>query len=83
MGIATIMDADRIVLLATGSEKAAAVRQAVEGPVSAMCPASILQMHERVTVLLDADAASELSLREYYAWISEQKRRLSGSPKER
>ena len=83
MGIATILDADRIVLLATGSEKAAAVRQAVEGPVSAMCPASILQMHEKVTVLLDADAASELTLRDYYAWIAEQKRRLGGSPKER
>lgn len=83
MGIATIMDADRIVLLATGIEKAAAVRQAVEGPVSAMCPASILQTHEKVTVLLDSAAASELALRDYYAWIAEQKRRLGDSPKVR
>jgi hypothetical protein len=35
-------------------------------------------MHEKVTVLLDADAASKLALRDYYEWIAEQKRRLSG-----
>ena len=76
MGIATIMDARRIVLLATGSDKAEAVRQAIEGPVSAMCPASILQMHETVTVLLDDAAASALTLREYFEWVAEQKRKL-------
>ena len=68
MGIATIMDARKILLLATGKDKADAVNQMVEGPVSAMCPASILQMHERVTVLLDEDAASELINRDYYDW---------------
>jgi glucosamine-6-phosphate deaminase len=83
MGIATILDAGHIVLLATGSDKAAAVRQSVEGPVSAMCPASILQLHEKVTVLLDEAAASELSLGDYYAWIAEQKRNLLDSLKER
>lgn len=66
MGIATIMDARRILLLATGESKAAAVGQMVEGPVSAMCPASILQMHERVSVLLDEAAATRLRSREYY-----------------
>lgn len=76
MGIATIMDARRIVLLATGTDKAEAVRQMIEGPVSAMCPASILQMHETVTVLLDDAAASALSLREYYEWVAEQKLKL-------
>jgi len=40
----------------------------VEGPVSAMCPASILQMHERVSVLLDEAAAAGLSNRDYYDW---------------
>lgn len=76
MGIATIMDAREILLLATGATKAEAVRQAVEGPVTAMCPASILQMHERVTVLLDSAAAAALGRRDYYAWVQEQKRRL-------
>jgi len=79
MGIATIMDARHIVLLATGSHKAQAVGQLVEGPVSAMWPASILQLHEKVTVLLDEEAASALSLRDYFAWVAEQKRALSDS----
>lgn len=76
MGIATIMDAREILLLATGANKAEAVRQAIEGPVTAMCPASILQMHERAAVLLDAAAAEALARRDYYAWVQEQKRRL-------
>ncbi|HNP65510.1 MAG TPA: glucosamine-6-phosphate deaminase [Woeseiaceae bacterium] len=79
MGIATIMDARRIMLLATGKEKAEAVRQTIEGPVSAMCPASILQMHEAVSVLLDEAAASALTLRDYYDWIAEQKLRIAGN----
>ena len=68
MGIATIMDARKILLLATGESKAAAVNKMVEGPVSAMCPASVLQMHQHVTVLLDEAAASGLKNREYYDW---------------
>ncbi len=76
MGIATIMDAETIVLLATGVEKAEAVRQSVEGPVSAMWPASTLQLHEKVVVLLDEAAASNLALRDYYDWVALQKRTL-------
>lgn len=68
MGIATIMDARRVLLLATGANKAEAVARMAEGPVTAMCPASILQMHERVTVLVDDSAASKLINREYYQW---------------
>jgi glucosamine-6-phosphate deaminase len=68
MGIATIMDADRILLLATGESKAEAVAKMIEGPVSAMCPASVLQMHERVTVLLDKASAAGLKNRDYYDW---------------
>ena len=64
-GLATIMDARRLVLLATGAGKAEAVRQLVEGPVSALWPATILQMHPRVTVLIDDDAAGRLSLADY------------------
>ena len=79
MGIATIMDAREILLIATGEAKAEAVRKAIEGPVSAMCPASVLQLHERVTMLLDAAAASALERRDYYQWVQEQKRRLLGN----
>jgi glucosamine-6-phosphate deaminase len=76
MGIATIMDANEILLLATGAGKAAAVRQSIEGPVSSMWPASVLQMHERVTVLLDEPAAAALERRDYYNWVQDQKRLL-------
>lgn len=76
MGIATIMDARRILLLATGANKAEAVKKTVEGPVSAMCPASALQMHERVTVILDEPAAAGLGNREYYDWTHRQNEAL-------
>jgi glucosamine-6-phosphate deaminase len=76
MGIATIMEARRILLLATGAAKAAAVAGLVEGPVTAMCPASALQWHERVTVLLDEAAAAQLRYREYYDLANRENRAL-------
>ncbi len=66
MGIATVLDARACVLIATGHKKAAAVAAAIEGPVSAVCPASALQMHPAATLLLDPEAAADLTLREYY-----------------
>lgn len=65
-GLATIMEARHIVLMAAGSAKAEAVRHLVEGAVSAMWPASVLQLHPHVTVLLDDAAASRLQLAAYY-----------------
>jgi len=76
MGIATIMDARSILLLATGESKAGAVSKMIEGPVSAMCPASILQMHERATILLDETAAAGLKNRDYYDWTHLQNESL-------
>jgi glucosamine-6-phosphate deaminase len=73
MGIGTILDARHCVLLAFGRNKARAVAAAVEGPVTAMNPASALQQHPQVTVLLDEAAASRLKLREYYRWVYENK----------
>lgn len=61
MGVGTIMDAKELLLLATNASKAAAVRSAVEGPVTAMCPASIIQMHRNAFVLLDKESAAELT----------------------
>ena len=60
MGIASIMQARRIVLVAPGPNKAQAVKRMVDGPVDPMVPASILQMHRHATILLDADAAALL-----------------------
>lgn len=65
-GLGTIMEAGHVILLATGSAKAEAVHQLVEGPVSALWPATILQHHGHVTVLVDESAASRLQLASYY-----------------
>ncbi len=65
-GLGTIMAARHIVLLASGSAKAEAVHQLAEGPVSALWPATILQHHPHVTVLVDPAAAGRLQLADYY-----------------
>ena len=66
MGVGTILEARRILLLATGANKANAVRAFIEGPVTAQITASALQLHPHVTVLLDEPAAEWLQRREYY-----------------
>lgn len=66
MGIGTIMRADEVVLLAYGEGKAEAAAAMIEGPLSAACPASALQMHRKATIVLDQAAASRLKLRDYY-----------------
>jgi glucosamine-6-phosphate deaminase len=65
-GLATIMEASHVILVATGSRKAEAAHHLVEGPVSAMWPASVLQHHPHVTALLDDAAAHRLQLAGYY-----------------
>ncbi len=65
-GLGTIMDARHVVLVATGRNKAEAVHQLVEGPVSAMWPATVLQHHPHATVLIDDAAARRLQLADYY-----------------
>ncbi|EHI68564.1 glucosamine-6-phosphate deaminase [Streptococcus ictaluri] len=60
MGIASIMSSKMIVLLAFGQEKAEAIKAMVEGPVTEALPASILQKHDHVVVILDQVAASLL-----------------------
>lgn len=60
MGIKTLSMAKKIVLLASGENKAAAVKEMIEGEVSTDCPATALQDHENVVVILDEAAASKL-----------------------
>ena len=57
-GLGTIMAARELVLVAQGEKKAAAIAAAVEGPVSSMCPGSILQFHQHATVIVDEAAAA-------------------------
>lgn len=65
-GLGTILEARHLVLVACGAAKAAPVALAVEGPVSAMCPASVLQLHPHATVVVDDAAAAGLRLADYY-----------------
>jgi glucosamine-6-phosphate deaminase len=60
MGIGTILSARGVVLLATGRSKASIVRRALEGPITTRVPASLLQLHPNVVVVLDRDAAAKL-----------------------
>jgi glucosamine-6-phosphate deaminase len=73
MGIGTIMEARHCLLLAFGKKKAKAVAGAVEGPITAMNPASILQVHPKATLCLDEAAASLLKMKRYYRWVFENK----------
>lgn len=73
MGVGTILEAHKILLLATGANKARAVAAAIEGPVSSMITASALQMHQDAICLLDNAAASELQMIEYYRWVAEKR----------
>ncbi len=73
MGIATIMEARRCLLLAYGKGKAAAIAGAAEGPITASCPASILQMHPRCTLIIDEDAAADLLRGDYYKFVYQNK----------
>jgi glucosamine-6-phosphate deaminase len=65
-GIGTILQARHLVLLAWGAGKAGAVARCVEGPLTAMLPASALQLHPHATVVVDEPAAAELTLTDYY-----------------
>ena len=76
MGIGTIMEARHILLLATGSDKADAICATIEGPVSAHCPASILQMHANATLIIDEQAALGLKDVKFYQYIEQEQARL-------
>ena len=72
-GLGTILEARHVILIATGAQKAQAVRDLVEGPVAAICAASVLQLHPHATILVDEAAASSLRLADYYRHSYENK----------
>lgn len=69
MGVGTILEARKLLVLVTGAEKAAIVAQAVEGPITSMVSASAIQLHEDCRVIVDEAAAAGLKGHEYYRWI--------------
>ncbi|RME95449.1 MAG: glucosamine-6-phosphate deaminase [Verrucomicrobia bacterium] len=71
MGVGTILEARRCVLLATGGEKADIIARAVEGPITSMISATALQLHRRCVVVVDEAAAARLEGADYYRWIFE------------
>jgi glucosamine-6-phosphate deaminase len=60
MGMKTIMNAKKLLLIAKGTDKAEIIRKALQGPVTPEVPASVVQLHPNVTVILDKEAASKL-----------------------
>jgi glucosamine-6-phosphate deaminase len=71
MGIGTILDSRRVLLLASGRAKAAAIAKAIEGPITSSVSASALQMHPDVTFIIDEEAAYSLTERDYYRHVLE------------
>jgi glucosamine-6-phosphate deaminase len=69
MGVGTILQCRRCILLATGGDKAEVVAKAVEGPITSMISATALQLHPRCTVVVDQEAGAGLQAADYYRWI--------------
>lgn len=77
MGVGTIMEARQCLLMASGESKAEAIARAVEGPITAEVPASVLQMHPRTIVIIDDAAASQLKRVDYYKQAYANRLKLS------
>ncbi len=71
MGVGTILECRRCILLALGESKAEIIAAAVEGPITSMISASALQLHPHCTIIVDEAAAGRLRGAEYYRWIFE------------
>jgi glucosamine-6-phosphate deaminase len=71
MGVGTILECRKCILMATGKSKADIIAKSVEGPITSMISATALQLHRKCTVVVDEDAASKLAATEYYRWIFE------------
>jgi glucosamine-6-phosphate deaminase len=69
MGVGTILEARRCILLATGESKAEIIAKSVEGPITSMISATALQLHRKCTVVVDEGAARDLEAKDYYRWI--------------
>jgi len=78
IGIGTIMESKMIILLGSGKEKSEAIKLSVEGPVTASVPASILQLHPVVKIIIDEQAACLLAHKDYYQWVYDNKYKVEG-----
>jgi glucosamine-6-phosphate deaminase len=76
MGVGTILESRRCLLLAFGPHKSLAIRDTVEGPVTAQVTASALQLHREVIGIFDEAAARLLVRRDYYAEVERAQSQL-------
>ncbi|MCL6505093.1 MAG: glucosamine-6-phosphate deaminase [Pirellulales bacterium] len=83
MGVGTILESRQCLLLACGSSKARAVRDTVEGPITAQVTASALQLHRDVICILDEQAAAMLARRDYYREVEALQSRLEAARRAR
>ena len=77
MGVGTILEAKKILLLATGEAKAETVAEAIEGPITASVTASCLQLHPDVTFVIDEAAGARFKQRDYYRRVMEMTARFT------
>lgn len=68
MGVGTILEGERVVMIVTGADKTDMLATVIEGPITSMFSATGLQMHPNCTVIVDEDAAAKLKGKEYYNW---------------
>lgn len=69
MGVGTILECDRCLVLVTGARKAEILAKAVEGPATAMVTATATQFHAHCSIIVDEEAAAKLQEKEYYRWL--------------
>jgi glucosamine-6-phosphate deaminase len=79
MGVGTILESRQCLLLAAGDSKARAIRDTIEGPITAQVTASALQLHRDVVTVLDEDAARLLERRDYYREVEQAQATLQAS----
>ncbi|MCK4437183.1 6-phosphogluconolactonase, partial [bacterium] len=79
MGVGTIMEARMCMLLASGKRKAEILVRAIEGPVTTSIPASMLQLHPNVTVIVDEEAATHLKQKGYYQYVEKMTQQLQSA----
>ncbi len=76
MGVGTILDAKKIILLASGKNKADVLEKMIEGPLTAEITASAMQLHPYSVIVCDEEAAANLKRKEYYKHVSESVKKL-------
>jgi glucosamine-6-phosphate deaminase len=73
MGVGTIMESRKLLLIANGKKKAEVCARFIEGPVTSQITATALQLHSHATVVLDEEASASLQRRDYYDWVRDNK----------